>query len=75
MGPDKIVFFVFWLLWVLTLISAIIFWVMMLIDCRKHESHSDTKRLWTMAILGLNIVGAILYLVIRRAQRIRELEK
>ena len=72
-GAGGLVFGVVWLLYVVTLICAIVFWVTALIDCRKHEAQSNTKRLWTLAILGLNIVGAILYLVIRRPERIREL--
>jgi hypothetical protein len=48
----------------LTLTAAVLFclgfWIWMLVDCLKKKNF-DKKRLWTIIILILNVVGAVIY--------------
>jgi len=41
-----------------------------LIDILKHQFESNDKLIWVIIVIFLNFVGAILYLVIGRRQRI-----
>jgi TRAP-type C4-dicarboxylate transport system permease large subunit len=51
-----------------------IFWIWMLADCLINESsQGNAKIIWTLVILLTYFLGALLYLVIRRPQRKREL--
>jgi phospholipase D-like protein len=47
------------------------FWIWMLIDCISNEpSTGNDKIIWVLVILILQWVGAVLYFMIRRPQRI-----
>ncbi|MFG6100033.1 PLD nuclease N-terminal domain-containing protein [Leptothoe sp. ISB3NOV94-8A] len=51
-----------------------LFWLWVLIDCATQEaSEGNTKIVWTIIILFLNFVGALIYVFVRRPQRRREL--
>ena len=55
-------------------IASLVFWLWMLIDCIKNESdQGNTKVIWVIVIVLLGILGALVYVVARRPQRIREL--
>ena len=48
------------------------FWIWMLIDCAVHEpAAGNEKVVWILVIILTNWVGALIYLVVRRPQRIR----
>ena len=43
----------------------------MLVDCLKNEpSEGNDKVIWTIVILLLNFLGALLYFLVRRPERI-----
>jgi uncharacterized membrane protein len=50
-----------------------ILWIGALISCLKNESSDSTKLAWALVILLTHFIGALIYLLIRRPQRIREL--
>jgi hypothetical protein len=53
--------------------AAIIFWIWSLIDCVRHEpSQGNDKLVWVLIIVLLHWLGALLYFVVRRPQRIKE---
>ena len=53
-------------------ILATIFWIWMLIDCLKNEpSVGNDKIIWALVILFLSYLGAILYYLVRRPERIK----
>lgn len=48
-------------------------WLWALIDCAVNESsEGNTKIVWVLIIVFTNWIGAILYLLVRRPQRLRE---
>lgn len=48
-----------------------ILWVWMLIDCLVHEpSEGNDKIVWVLVIIFANWIGALIYLLARRPQRI-----
>ncbi len=61
---------------ILVLGVGAIFWIFVLIDCLRYEpSGGNSKIVWTLAIVFTSWIGAVLYLAIRRPQRIREIGK
>jgi Na+-driven multidrug efflux pump len=49
------------------------FWLWMLIDCATNEAdHGNNKVVWIIIIVFAHIVGAIIYWIFRRDQRIAE---
>lgn len=64
------------LLGFLILLAGFVFWLAMLMDCATKEStEGNTKLVWTIIIVFTNIVGAFLYLLVRRPQRYAELHR
>ena len=54
-------------------ILATIFWIWMLIDCLKNEpSIGNDKIIWALVIVFLSYLGAILYYLVRRPERIKQ---
>jgi len=52
------------------------FWVLMLVDCLKNEpSEGNDKIVWLLVIILLNWVGALIYLLVRRKDRINQTGK
>ena len=50
------------------------FWLWMLVDCATKESSTGNDKLvWVLILLGLNLLGALLYCFIRRPRRKAEL--
>jgi hypothetical protein len=55
-------------------IGGTVLWIWMLVDCLINESpQGNDKVIWAIVILVTHFLGAALYLLIRRPQRIREL--
>ena len=49
---------------------ALGFWLWMLIDCvTKESSTGNDKVCWLLILLGLNLLGALLYCFVRRPRR------
>lgn len=54
-------------------ILATIFWIWMLIDCLKNEpSIGNDKIIWALVIVFLSYLGAFLYYLVRRPERIKQ---
>ncbi len=50
-----------------------VFWLWMLIDClTKEPSEGNDKLIWAMIIFFGSILGALIYLFVRRPERIRK---
>jgi hypothetical protein len=59
---------------VLVSLAALAFWIWMLIDCIKNESDEGNKKvIWAVLIVVFGVLGAFIYNIGRRPQRIREL--
>jgi hypothetical protein len=53
-----------------------VFWLWMLVDCATKESNEgNTKVVWILIILFANLVGAVVYWLVRRPQRYAELHR
>ena len=60
----------------LVAVFGFIFWLWMLVDCATKESNEgNTKIVWTIIIVFTSIVGAVVYWLVRRPQRYRELHR
>jgi cell division protease FtsH len=56
------------------MLGGFLFWVWVLIDCATNEaSEGNTKLVWVLIILFVNLLGAFVYFLVRRPQRYREL--
>ena len=56
------------------LVFSFIFWVWTLADCqRKETDEGNTRLIWVIVIVFTYIVGALLYYLIRRPKRVKEL--
>jgi hypothetical protein len=52
---------------------ATIFWVWMLVDCAtKEPSQGNDKIVWILVIVFTHWIGALIYYLVRRPQRIKE---
>ncbi len=61
---------VFGIFFLLVALSGFVFWLWMLVDCATKESdRGNTKIVWILVILFANIIGALVYFVVRRPQR------
>jgi hypothetical protein len=68
-------FFPFLLLIPVLLVCALgtVFWIWMLIDCAtKEPSQGNDKVVWILVIALTHLLGAAIYFLVRRPQRIRE---
>lgn len=55
-------------------IGVTILWIWALIDClTKESSQGNDKLIWALVIIFLQLVGAIIYLLVRRPYRIETL--
>ena len=60
----------------LVALLATAFWIWMLVDCAtKEPSGTNDKVVWILVIVLTHLLGAILYFLIRRPQRIKETGK
>ncbi len=52
---------------------ATVFWVWMLVDCAtKEPDQGNDKVVWILVILFTHWVGALIYFLVRRPERIRD---
>jgi hypothetical protein len=55
-------------------IAGTIFWIWALIDCATKEPNEGGQKVgWVLAIAILHFLGALLYVLIRRPDRLREI--
>ena len=50
-------------------VLASVFWIWMLVDCLGSALPSTEKLIWTLVILFLHLLGAVLYFAIVRQRR------
>ena len=49
------------------------FWIWMLVDCAtKEPSEGNDKLIWILVIVFTNLIGALIYFLVRRPERIRQ---
>jgi len=54
-------------------LGGTVLWIWMLIDCAtKEPSEGNDKLIWILVIVFTHLIGALIYLLVRRPQRIRE---
>ena len=52
---------------------SFLFWVWMLVDCATNEpNEGNNKVVWILIIVLLHFLGALIYFIFRRPQRIKE---
>jgi len=57
-------------------IGGTILWIWMLIDCATNEpSEGNEKIIWILVIVLTHLIGALIYLLARRPQRIQRYGK
>jgi hypothetical protein len=57
-------------IFVLLVLLATVVWIWALVDCILHEpAQGTTKLIWVIVIVFTHIVGAVLYLLLRRPRR------
>lgn len=59
-----------------TLLSLAVtaFWIWMIADCATNEENAGTsKTIWLIVIVLTQIIGALIYYIVRRPQRMQEL--
>lgn len=67
MGPRELAIL---LIGVPVALAVLAFWIWMLVDCLVHESDEGNEKVaWTIVIVFLQVIGAILYFVVRRPRR------
>jgi len=50
-----------------------ILWILMIVDCVKNEpSEGNDKRTWALIIIFTYFIGALVYLFVRRPERIKK---
>lgn len=60
------------LLFVAFIVVAFIFWIWILIDCATNEpSQGNDKVIWILVLIFTHWIGAMIYLLVRRPERIR----
>ncbi len=54
-------------------LAGMVFWIWALIDCATKEPNEGSQKVgWILAIALLHFLGALLYVLIRRPDRLRE---
>jgi cytochrome c oxidase assembly factor CtaG len=63
----------FILFFFLLVVTALIFWIWMIVDCAtKEPSQGNDKIVWIVVIIFAQLIGALIYYFIRRPQRISQ---
>ena len=61
------------LLFLLISIAGTVLWIWMIVDCAtKEPSEGNDKIVWILIIVFTHVIGALIYLLVRRPTRIRE---
>ena len=64
------------LLLLLLFVTGMILWIWVLVDCAtKEPSEGNDKIIWILVILLGQLIGALIYLFIRRPKRIQQYGK
>ena len=58
-----------WFVVLLVLLGTAV-WIWALVDCLLHEPAGIAKLIWIILIVFTHVIGAILYLLLRRPRRI-----
>lgn len=58
---------ILWIVLLLVILAATVFWVWMLIDCLTSTMPSGEKILWFLVIFFLHLLGALIYFFIKRS--------
>ncbi len=67
------IFPILFLVPLVVVLVATVFWIWMLIDCLTQEPREgNDKLIWTLVIIFTHGVGALIYLLVRRPERIRQ---
>lgn len=54
-------------------IGAMIFWIWTLVDCAtKEPSEGNDKIIWIIVIVFTHWIGSLIYVLVRRPERIRQ---
>ena len=59
----------------LILLASTVFWIWMLIDCVTKETDPNERLIWALIIVLTNAIGALVYLFVRRPQRIKTVHR
>ncbi len=60
-------------IFILIAIGGSIFWIWALIECiTKEPSEGNDKIIWFLLILFVHLIGALIYYLVRRPERIRK---
>lgn len=59
------------LIFIAVVIWGTVFWLSMLLDCYRNEPRGLRRIVWTVVIALTHVVGALLYFLIRRPERVR----
>ena len=63
---------IFGVMFVFIVLFGFLFWVWMLIDCATKESdQGNTKIVWIIIIVFTNLIGAVIYFLVQRRQRLQ----
>jgi len=63
----------FMLFFFLLVVTALIFWIWMIVDCAtKEPSQGNDKIVWIVVIIFAQLIGALIYYFVRRPQRISQ---
>lgn len=53
-----------------------VFWILMIIECAtKEPSYGNDKLIWIVIIIFTHWIGALIYFLVRRPQRIAQLRQ
>lgn len=75
-GFDRVVPLLLLVGLLMSLFTGFLFWAWALVDCATKESSEDnTKIVWILVILLANWVGALIYIFVRKPERLRESRK
>jgi hypothetical protein len=55
-------------------VALVVFWVWMLVEVLQRETDENNQRLlWTLVIVFTHSIGALIYLLVRRRERVAKL--
>jgi hypothetical protein len=62
------------LLFLAVAVLAIVFWIWMIVDCATNEpAEGNDKIIWILIIIFTHWIGALIYFLVRRPQRLQRL--
>lgn len=74
-APTFLIVFVFLIFGLVGLVGTV-FWLWMIIDCAANEpEQGNTKIVWILILIFTHWVGALIYFLVRRPERIAEVGK